>query len=454
MQLFLTNTLSGKKEAFLPINNNNIKIYVCGPTVYKRPHIGNTRSSVIFDILYRLLSNIYPKVTYIRNITDIDDKIITTANKNNKSIKSLSRKITKYFHEDLTHLNCLTPTYEPKATQNIYEMIKMIKKLIKSEHAYMNKNHVYFNINSYQLYGNLSKRQLLNQDFESRIKISKLKKNPLDFVLWKPRKKNETTYFSSPWGEGRPGWHIECSVMSKKYLGNEFDIHGGGIDLIFPHHENEIAQSICESQYNKFASYWIHNGLLTINNKKMSKSLENFITVKELLNNSVNGIVLRYFYLTTHYKKPIDFNKKALEDARKNIFKLQKCFQLADLKIKNNLKKIPKEFIYYLSDDLNTPLALSYIQKLSNKILNGKLKYITDLYNCCSLLGIIANKKFDKVKLTKEILKLAEKRKQFKENKNWKNADNIRTQIKNLGYKIIDTNSGYKITYGNLSIEK
>lgn len=445
MKIFLTNTLSGKKEEFVPIDTSNVKMYVCGPTVYDRPHIGNARSSVVFDLLFRLLRNLYPKVTYVRNITDVDDKIINSANKNNESVESLTARITKYYHEDLGYLNCLIPNQEPKATENIPDMISMITRLIDIGHAYVNESHVYFDIDSYADYGKLSKRKIDDQDIGARIEISELKKNPMDFVLWKPKKQHEQMYFSSPWGDGRPGWHIECSVMSKKYLGDNFDIHGGGVDLVFPHHENEIAQSICESKNNKFAKYWVHNGFLTVEGDKMSKSLKNFITVKELLDSGISGAALRYFYLTSHYKRPLDFNKKALEDSQKSISKFQKSIQKYNEKLDVNSRKIPGEFLSNIADDLNTPLALSFIHQLSSKALEGDENYAIDLLNCCNFLGLNLEEKSGEIQLTSEIIKLAEERKELKVNKKWEEADKIRMKIEGLGYKIVDTKDGYEI---------
>ena len=445
MKIFLTNTLSGKKEEFVPIDKSDIKMYVCGPTVYDRPHIGNARSSVIFDLLFRLLRNVYSKVTYVRNITDVDDKIIDAANKNNESIELLTTRITQYFHEDLGHLNCLIPNQEPKATENIPEMISMITRLIELGHAYVSDGHVYFDIDSYGDYGRLSKRKIDDQDIGARIEISELKKNPMDFVLWKPKKQHEKMYFYSPWGNGRPGWHIECSVMSKKYLGDNFDIHGGGVDLVFPHHENEIAQSICESKNNKFAQYWVHNGFLTVEGDKMSKSLGNFITVKELLDRGISGVALRYFYLTSHYRRPLDFNQKALEDSQKSITKFQKFIQKYGEKFDANSRKIPDEFLSYIADDLNTPLALSFIHKLSSKAQEGDENYAIDMLNCCDFLGLNLEEKFGEIQLTPEIIELAEERKKLKANKKWEEADKIRMQIEEQGYKIVDTKDGYEI---------
>ena len=443
MRIFLKNTTCKKKEEFIPIDPNHIKIYVCGPTVYRRPHIGNIRSSVLFDLLYRVLCKIYPKVSYVRNITDIDDNIINIANKNNESIQSLTSRISKHFREDLIHLNCLAPTYEPKVTDNINDIISMIINLIDRGHAYVTHGNVYFDISSFSNYGDLSGYQLSRPSVASKIVTSGFKKNSLDFSLWKPKKDHEKVFFSSPWGNGRPGWHIECSAMSKKYLGCNFDIHGGGTDLIFPHHTNEIAQSICESPGNKFAKYWIHNGLVTINNCKMSKSFENFITVSDLMKKGINPNAIRYFYFTTHYRQSLEFNKKILEDASKSISKIQRC--LTSYRVQLNNKEVPKKFLSFLADDLNTPLALSYLHNLSNKILKGHTNSIHDLHNCCNLLGFNINHYNKAPYINDKIIQLAKKRNEMKKNSNWKEADRIRKDIRALGYKIIDTKSGYRL---------
>ena len=256
-------------------------------------------------------------------------------------------------------------------------------------------------------------------------------------------------FFASPWSDGRPGWHIECSVMSKKYLGNNFDIHGGGIDLVFPHHENEIAQSVCESKSNKFANYWVHNGFLTVNSEKMSKSLKNFITVKELLDKGVGGAELRYFYLTANYRKPLDFNEKALLDSKKSISKFQKCIQKFNIKLDEISYELPDEFLKYISDDLNTPLALSFIHQLANKALDGNENSANDVYNCCKFLGLDIKEKEKDIHITQEVINLAEKRRQLKIDRNWQGADKVRMEIEKLGYKVIDTKDGYKIELVN-----
>ena len=279
--LQLTNSLTRKKEVFKPINPKKISLYAWGPTVYDKPHVGNARSLVVFDVLFRVLKTIYgPNVVYVRNITDLDDKIIEASIKNKKNINQITSEVTKIFHDNCKSLNCLKPTFEPKATEHIKEMIEMTSSLISKGFAYQNNGHVYFEVNSFKEYGKLSNKNLDELKSGSRIEISNLKKNPIDFVLWKPSD-NKDPGWDSPWGRGRPGWHLECSVMCEKYLGKNFDIHGGGLDLIFPHHENEIAQSCCNNNTENFANYWVHNGFLTINKEKMSKSLGNIITISD-----------------------------------------------------------------------------------------------------------------------------------------------------------------------------
>ena len=281
--IFLTNNLTNKKEKFVPIDEQNIRMYVCGPTVYDDPHIGNARPIVVFDILYKIFKKKYSKVTYVRNITDVDDKIIKSSKENNISISELTNKVTESFGEDCNYLNCETPTHQPKATENIDLMIEMVSELIKKGFAYENNNHVYFEVKKFNDYGQLSNKKLEDLIAGSRIEISENKKNSEDFVLWKPSASDEPSW-DSPWGKGRPGWHLECSAMSKKFLGDEFDVHGGGIDLIFPHHENEIAQSRCANGTKVFANFWLHNAFITMSNEKMAKSQGNILKIKDFRN--------------------------------------------------------------------------------------------------------------------------------------------------------------------------
>ena len=328
--LNIFNTLSNKKEKFTPLDNSKVGMYVCGPTVYDFPHIGNARPLVVFDVLFRLLKKVYGenKITYVRNITDIDDKIIESSKKNKKSIDELTKTVTASFHEDCKYLNCLKPSFEPKATEHIKEMISMVANLIKNKHAYENAKHVYFSVSSFKEYGKLSNKNSEQLVAGSRVEISKYKKDPLDFVLWKPSDVNDPGW-DSPWGRGRPGWHLECSVMSEKFLGKKFDIHGGGLDLVFPHHENEIAQSRCANKTNNFANYWLHNGFVTFDKEKMSKSIGNIVAIHKLREN-INGQVVRLALLSSHYKQPLDWNEKLIKESQNTLNKLYGLFEKTD----------------------------------------------------------------------------------------------------------------------------
>ncbi|MDR2074596.1 MAG: cysteine--tRNA ligase, partial [Holosporales bacterium] len=315
MHLRIRNTLSGKIEDFKPVDCNNVRMYVCGPTVYDRAHLGNARPAVVFDVLYRILKKLYSNVTYVRNITDVDDKIYARAIEKGISITDLTEETTRMYHSDTEALNVLLPDAEPKATDHIKEMIDLISVLIESKHAYVSNNHVYFDVSSFRDYGKLSRKNTDELLSGARVDISEHKKSSLDFVLWKPTDENFKVGWKSPWGIGRPGWHIECSAMSLKYLGEFFDIHGGGIDLIFPHHENEIAQSCAISGRQSMAKYWIHNGHLTVDGEKMSKSLGNFFTVHELLE-KYDGEVIRLSLLMSNYSSPLNFSYSLLEQAK------------------------------------------------------------------------------------------------------------------------------------------
>ena len=330
------NTLSGKKEEFNPIDPSHVKIYACGPTVYNYAHIGNARMAVVFDTLVRLLRYTHPKVTYVSNITDIDDKIIDAANELNLPIKEITEKYTDIYNEDMAKLSVMIPDIQPKATEYITEMIELIQDLITKEHAYEKEGHVLFHVPSYLNYGMLSNVNREGQIAGSRVDVAPFKKDPADFVLWKPSNENQPGW-ESPWGFGRPGWHTECSAMSKKTLGLPFDIHGGGKDLTFPHHENEIAQSCCSSgdieNPSSYANYWMHNGFVTINGEKMSKSLGNIILVKDL-SEKYHGEVIRLALLSSHYRQGLDWNDKVAHQAKKLLDKLYKILEsLSDLSL-------------------------------------------------------------------------------------------------------------------------
>ena len=376
MNLKIYNTLSNQKETFYPIDQQSIKMYVCGPTVYNYAHIGNARPAVIFDVLYRLLMDIYPEVIYVRNITDVDDKINDAAKKLNEPISTITKKYTDIYHQDMKSLGVLSPNHEPRVTDNIKQIISMIQKILDNKKAYINDSHVLFDVTSFDQYGKLSNRDKDEMLSGARVEVADYKKYPGDFVLWKPSSKDEPGW-DSPWGYGRPGWHIECSSMVETFLGEEIDIHGGGQDLIFPHHENEIAQSCSAHNNNSYARYWVHNGYLNMEGQKMSKSLGNIITVKELLEQH-DGEVIRLALLSTHYRKPINFGETLLEQS-KNI--LNKLYKNLDNKSHDDL--VSKDVINPLLDDLNTPLAISNLLKI---------KCSKTLKKSANLLGLLNRK--------------------------------------------------------------
>lgn len=441
IKLFLTNTLTRRKEEFIPIDPAHVTMYACGPTVYDRAHLGNARAAVIYDLLFRLLKHLYKNASYVRNITDVDDKIIHAAIANKENISDLTKRITAYYHEDMEALNCLNPTQEPRATEYIREMVAMIEDLLSKNHAYIAEGHVLFAIDSFKEYGLLSGRSTEEMIAGARVEIAPYKKNPADFVLWKPAPYEEVNFaFESPWGLGRPGWHIECSTMSKSCYGNKFDIHGGGIDLMFPHHENEIAQSYCCNGYGNFANYWVHNGFLTVEGEKMSKSLGNFKTVHDALKEGHDPMAIRYFFLTTHYRKPLDFNKKALEDSKKAIekFKLIKDLHVSEVK---SLDHYCIDFLEALADDMNTPIAIAKLHEYASAILSGKNDCkLAFLFGLKTLgLQILPNVSIEVPEYVKALLIL---RNSAKGLKNWSQADALREQIKKSGYIIIDNKDG------------
>lgn len=448
----LYNTLSDKLEDFVPAEEGRVKMYVCGPTIYDRPHIGNARSILVYDLLYRILNHLYGKdnVTYVRNITDIDDKINTRAIELGITIRELTEKTYEEFQSDISYLNCMNPSHEPRATEHVDNIIEIINRLLENGHAYISENHVYFDVTSDRNYGKLSGRSLDDMIAGSRVAVSENKKHPGDFVLWKPASKNDdiSSIFASPWGDGRPGWHIECSAMSKNFLGENFDIHGGGADLIFPHHTNEIAQSTCAFKDSSYAKYWVHNGFLTVDGEKMSKSLGNFVTLGDFIDQGIKGEVIRCLLLGTHYRKPLDYNEKALYDAKETMNYLYRALENLDIEDIS----VPDEFVEFLKDDLNISLAISYIRDLAKQInktedLREKNKYGSILKACGNLLGILeenpkswfeSDKKLD----VDHINSLIEKRKQAKVNKDWQIADQIRNELKNMGIEIEDHPDG------------
>ena len=439
--IFLTNNLSNKKEKFVPIDKKKIGMYVCGPTVYDDPHIGNARPLVIFDILFRVLKCKYgnQSVNYIRNITDIDDKIIQASQDQKISVSEITKKITKNFHDDCIFLNCQKPTEEPKATENINLMIDMISQLLDKNFAYKKTGHVYFEVNKFKDYGNLSNKKLEDLIAGSRVEISENKKNPEDFVLWKPSNENEPSW-KSPWGQGRPGWHLECSAMSKKFLGNEFDIHGGGIDLLFPHHENEIAQSRCANDTKVFANYWVHNAFITISNEKMAKSQGNILKINDF-KEKVSGQILRFALMSAHYKQPLDWNDKLLNECKNTIDKWYQIY----LSLKTPLK-IPNEILLPLYDDLNTPGYIANLHNLFDKAKNGDENDKKIFISACNFIGLLNETKdqwleFKKIKSLiseQDIIKKIDLRNKARENKDYKEADRIRNELLDKGVLIED----------------
>lgn len=439
LDIFLTNNLNNKKEKFIPINPKNIGMYVCGPTVYDDPHIGNARPIVIFDVLYKILKKQYPKVTYVRNITDVDDKIIKSSKDNNISISDLTEKIIKSFSKDCAYLNCDEPNFQPKATEHISIMIEMVENLIAKGFAYSNNNHVYFEVKKFKDYGKLSNKKLEDLIAGSRIEVSDNKKNSEDFVLWKPSNPDEP-FWDSPWGKGRPGWHLECSAMSKKFLGNEFDIHGGGIDLIFPHHENEIAQSRCANDTKVFANYWLHNAFITISNEKMAKSQGNILKIRDF-HEKVSGQVLRLALMSAHYKQPLDWNDKLLSDCENTLNKWYNI-EYAD----HNLDNLPEDVLKPLFDDLNTPGYIANLHKLYDEAIKGRDNDKNLFISACKFVGLLNETKeqwlnFKKSKISineKEIELKINQRNQARLNKDYKEADRIRDELFDKGILIED----------------
>ena len=448
LQIF--NTLNSKKEVFNPIDKNHIKIYACGPTVYNFAHIGNARMAVVFDTFVRTLRAIYPKVTYVSNITDIDDKIIEAAKEQNAEISEITQKYTQIYNEDMSMLNVLEPDIQPKATEHIPEMIQLIKDLINKQFAYEKNGHVLFHVPAYSMYGKLSNRNREEQIAGSRIEIAPFKKDPSDFVLWKPSDDTQPGW-NSPWGFGRPGWHTECSAMSKKTLGLPFDIHGGGRDLIFPHHENEIAQSCCSTanidEPDSYAKYWMHNGFVTIDGEKMSKSLGNIILVRDLTQNH-HGEAIRLALLSSHYRQGLDWNEKIIHQAKKLLGKIYQILdELNDTQeFENEVSN--KEVFSTLMDDLNTPGLIAELNQIvkeynankdiDKKIIKSKLLLIG------SVLGICQDESFNKISddLKNKVEALISQRDKAKSEKNFKLADDIRNELNELGIEIKDKNDG------------
>ena len=437
-KLKIFNTINSKIEEFQPIENDVVKLYSCGLTVYDHAHIGHARTTIFVDILVRLLRVLYNKVIYIRNITDVDDKINIKAKEKNTNIYNLTKEIVESCNLSMSYINNIKPDYEPRVTENIKDIIEFIQKIIDNGHAYVSNGHVFFDVSSYKDYGKLSHINIDNLLNGVRIDNKINKKNPLDFVLWKPSLDidDESSKFNSPWGIGRPGWHIECSAMSHKYLGENFDIHCGGMDLKFPHHENEIAQSCCAFKNSNFAKFWFHVGFLMVNGEKMSKSLGNYILINSIQEKSISGKVLRLTMLKNQYGKPLDFSYKLITEAKNNLENLHK--KIIDTETNSN---VPEELIDVLCDNLNTPKVLNLLNEF-----NKKKEYIK-LKSSLVFLGLFDERVFDKkifkLKIEKtEINKLIKIRSEAKKNRDWEKSDKIRNQLKELGIELIDTKEG------------
>ena len=446
MPLQIYDTFSNEKKLFEPIDPSNVRMYVCGPTVYDFPHVGNARPVIVFDLLFRLLRRIYGNdyVTYVRNITDVDDKIITAASENNEDIKSLTERTIKFFHDDANYIGALEPTFEPKATDYINDMIDIINSLIEKDYAYVSEDNVLFSASKFSRYGQLSGKNLEEMIAGSRVEVESFKRSSSDFVLWKPSKSSEPGW-DSPWGKGRPGWHIECSAMSEKLLGKNFDIHGGGQDLIFPHHENEIAQSECANN-EKFANFWLHNGFVNVEGNKMSKSEGNFVTVNQL-KQKYQGEVIRLAMISTHYRQPLNWTENNLIECKKT---LDKWYQLIS---ENNFsfdnEKISSEVINALEDDLNTPKAISVLHQLYKDCKSNDRNTVETFLSSANFLGILMHTSSEWLSWGKEKLSIDEKqielliseRKSARKNGNFEKADKIRNDLEHKGI-LLEDNEG------------
>ncbi len=469
MTISLYNTLTRQKEEFKPADAKNVRMYVCGPTVYDRPHLGNARSAVVYDVLFRLLRHVYgaEHVKFVRNITDVDDKINAAAKAGGEPISALTSRVEGWFHADMAALNCLPPTVEPHATAHIAEMIAIIEKLIAGGYAYESEKHVLFRVNSYADYGALSGRKLEDLIAGARVEVESYKENAGDFVLWKPADAGDdaSSVFDSPWGKGRPGWHIECSAMSSKYLGDDFDIHGGGADLMFPHHENELAQSRCASPHSNFAKYWVHNGFLTVNGEKMSKSLGNFTTVKDVLDKGIKGEVIRLALLSAHYRSPLDWNDKLIHDANitldywyRAIEKLTPDLNTDDLENKFSVDNdaAGNRILSELNDDLNITVFISLLNQLAKHAIGFYSQDQNDAANmnayhlkkyANNFLGILQKSPEEWFKGSSDdnnstIETLISERIEAKKAKNWARADEIRKKLADDGILLEDRPDG------------
>ena len=469
MPLKIYNTLTRKKEEFSSLKKGEVGIYVCGPTVYNFIHIGNARPFVVFEVVRRYFKYLGYKVKYVQNLTDIDDKMINKANELGITVQDLAQRFIKEYFTDTDSLNIERADIHPRATEHIPEIIHMVKNLEEKGFAYEVEGDVFFNVSKFKEYGKLSHQDIGELQSGARIKVDKRKKKAIDFALWKRAKEGEPNW-ESPWGNGRPGWHIECSVMSMKYLGKTFDIHAGGSDLIFPHHENEIAQSEAHNA-QPFVKYWMHNGYLCLNNKKMSKSLGNIMKVREI-REKYSGEVIRYFILSAHYRNPLDFSEEQLQQAQSSLQRLNNTIynvkyllqkdQLTNQKseseksILNTLTENKNKFMKAMNDDFNTPVALSWIFSLNKEVNNylasedlknkEALQSIMEFYGelAGKILGIIKEENVKETIAEPEVQRLIDERQNARKEKNWKKADEIRDELKSFGITLEDTVQGVR----------
>ena len=453
MVLKIHNTLSGTKETFEPVDKNHVRIYACGPTVYNFAHIGNARMAVVNDLLVNVLRTQFKRVTYVSNITDIDDKIIDAAHELNEPIKNLTTKYTKIYNDDMGFLNVKLPDIQPRATDHIGEMIDLIKKLMEKNYAYEKDGHVLFHVPSFSKYGVLSKRNRDEQIAGSRVEVAPFKKDPADFILWKPSP-DPLPGWESPWGFGRPGWHLECSAMSEKTLGLPFDIHSGGMDLVFPHHENEIAQT-CSLDDNhepeSFAKFWFHNGFVNVEGEKMSKSIGNIKLVHDL-KKQYKGEVLRLTLLSAHYRQPLNWTKEIIDQNSKMLDRFYRS--LKDLQdIETSSESISEEIMESLLDDLNTPKVLAKLNTLSNTLSSANSEEKRNIKNNLIAVGKILGVMQEDPNIwlgynqtanpeKEEIERLINQRNEARRNKDFKLADQIRDKLKSRGIEIEDTKNG------------
>ena len=436
-QIRLYNSKTRRKEEFTPLKKENVRMYVCGPTVYDRAHLGNARPVVVFDILFRLLREVFgaENVTYARNFTDIDDKINARSLATGRSISEITEETIAWYLDDMRELSTLDPNLMPRATLYISQMIEMSNNLIKKGHAYVAEGHVLFDVDSCPDYGVLSGRAIEDMIAGSRVEIAPYKRNPLDFVLWKPSS-GETPGWESPWGFGRPGWHIECSAMVQEHFGESFDIHGGGNDLIFPHHENEIAQSKCAHPGGSFAQFWIHNEMLQVEGKKMSKSLDNFFTVRDLLNDGIPGEVVRFVLLSTHYGKPMDWTQKKVRDATLTLRKWHALVENVSPALLDDV------ILQNVSNDLNTPGALARMHELAK---SGSVELLLSAGQFLGLLSPDEHWWFPKEPdnaVKNKVDSLLALRTKAKVNRDFLKADLIRSQLLDAGIEVVDQPGG------------